>query len=521
MAATALNSTLPYRPNIDLKRNLSDIKTVYEPIRSGEFRVLQVGGFDSQGCLVTSLHHRRLQEPGQYVAISYTWNEKDKLWYGDYDTSPKPVLINGTMVRVTDKVASIICQALKLGRSYLWIDAVCINQSDLGEKSHQVSSMGSIYRQATEVLAMIGSPSEATDTVFDAANAFVTDSSQILPATAMKQLSNLINGEYWTRAWILQELTLAKSILVCCGTRTTDIRSIAKIGKDFEDRVQNAESLSELWDYRSFVWTALSGFVTQRGFYSAEDLGSLGQGTRESLLEVLENSRHYYGCSDPRDMLYSRLALAADASNLIPHPDYTIAVEESYTRFATNCIMLTKSLKVITFANSTTMNLPSWVPDWSFKQRPWDATGEFTKLSEEIARLRWDEKDLPRISRCRQELMVQGRTLGEVTKRDWLETIASRTMGFSKFSRAYQSSDIPQKGDILCLLRGCPFPIHLRAVKDHFIVVNRHSIGRTYGEEVGLTSIYTRDGGQSEHTVYSLASFEDTQNLPEIVFKIR
>ncbi|KAI1307126.1 hypothetical protein F5Y03DRAFT_405703 [Xylaria venustula] len=289
MAATVSNSSLSYCPNIASKWNVLDIEALYEPVRLGQFRLLKAEGFDNQGCLISSLHHRDLQEPGPYVAISYIWNEKDKLWYEDYDTSPKSM-----------------------------------------ERWHE-------------------SPTSS--------------------------------GDHFCG------LTLSVS--------------------------------------------ALSGHVTHRVFYSADDLGSLGQGARESLLEVLENSRHYYGCSDPRDMLYSRLALASDASTLIPHPDYMIAVEELYERSATNCIMLTKSLKVITFANSTTMNLQSWVPDWSFKQRPWDATGKFSKLSEEIAGLRWDEKDLSRISRCRQELMVQGRTLGEVTKRDWLETIASRTMGFS------------------------------------------------------------------------------------------
>jgi hypothetical protein len=375
--------------------------------------------------------------------------------------------------------------------------------------------MGDIYSQATEVLAMIGSPSEATDAVLDAANAFAKDSSQHCPATVMAKLSKFINGEYWTRTWILQELTLAQSILVCCGRETADLRSITELGQYFENKVAQAESLSDLAECWPYIRAALSGHVTQRVLYSAEDLASLGQGTKESLLDVLENSRHYHGCTDPRDMLYSRLALASDATTLIPHPDYTITVEEVYKRFATNFIVLTGSLKVITFANSTKMDLPSWVPDWSFKQRPWDVSKEFTKLSDQISQLSWDVQDLPRISRCRRELMVQGRILGTSFKRDWLETVASRTMGFSKFSHAYHSSNIPRKGDLLCILRSCPLLVHLRPVEDHFVVVGRHSIGRTYGAEVGLAS------ESMDKTVYTFASFEDTQRLPETVFKIR
>jgi hypothetical protein len=33
----------------------------------------------------------------------------------------------------------------------LWVDAVCINQQDLGERSAQVNKMGGIYRNAAQV----------------------------------------------------------------------------------------------------------------------------------------------------------------------------------------------------------------------------------------------------------------------------------------------------------------------------------------------------------------------------------
>ena len=34
---------------------------------------------------------------------------------------------------------------------YLWIDAICINQQDVGEKNHQVEMMSTIYGQASRV----------------------------------------------------------------------------------------------------------------------------------------------------------------------------------------------------------------------------------------------------------------------------------------------------------------------------------------------------------------------------------
>lgn len=42
----------------------------------------------------------------------------------------------------------------------LWIDALCINQADVEERSHQVSFMDEIYREAHTVLIWLGPGTE-------------------------------------------------------------------------------------------------------------------------------------------------------------------------------------------------------------------------------------------------------------------------------------------------------------------------------------------------------------------------
>ena len=86
---------------------------IYRTLDREEFRLLQVHGYDNYGVLRCSLLRVPFREEAliPYAAISYTWNEAEKLWYGDYDTSQKPVRINGVAVLVRDKVANIICLA--------------------------------------------------------------------------------------------------------------------------------------------------------------------------------------------------------------------------------------------------------------------------------------------------------------------------------------------------------------------------------------------------------------------------
>jgi hypothetical protein len=45
---------------------------------------------------------------------------------------------------------------------YLWIDAICINQSDRAEQASQVSMMTDIYSRCTQVIVWLGSGHDST-----------------------------------------------------------------------------------------------------------------------------------------------------------------------------------------------------------------------------------------------------------------------------------------------------------------------------------------------------------------------
>jgi hypothetical protein len=69
----------------------------------------------------------------------------------------EPILVNGASVAVTVNLESALryLRHSDLPR-VLWIDAICINQHDLGEKRHQVSIMQSIYTYAEQVVVWLG-----------------------------------------------------------------------------------------------------------------------------------------------------------------------------------------------------------------------------------------------------------------------------------------------------------------------------------------------------------------------------
>lgn len=147
---------MPYQPTWSSSRlPLSPLSDVYrQGLGPGEIRLLVLEGPDSRKILRCRTEQVNLAEKPAYTAISYTWDGNEKLWYGNYDSSPKPVLIDGVLTGITqagidevesDKVANILNLMWLQGRTTIWTDRICINQDDVAEKNTQLQQMGEIY----------------------------------------------------------------------------------------------------------------------------------------------------------------------------------------------------------------------------------------------------------------------------------------------------------------------------------------------------------------------------------------
>jgi hypothetical protein len=83
-----------------------------------------------------------------YEALSYAWGDLN-------DTSL--IEVDGHSVPITRNLQSALKHLqLQDQERTLWVDALCINQTDLAERMHQVSLMGSIYGQASPVVVWLG-----------------------------------------------------------------------------------------------------------------------------------------------------------------------------------------------------------------------------------------------------------------------------------------------------------------------------------------------------------------------------
>jgi hypothetical protein len=125
---------------------------------------------------------------------------------------------------VTSNLHAALCDLRDESRvSRLWVDALCINQSDLGEKGTQVAMMGNIYVAADRTVIHLGRPDRTDDSVLRNLELYFRqpvvqdqDSTQ-LESLHEQAVKSILSAPWFRRVWILQELVLSKEPLVQCG----------------------------------------------------------------------------------------------------------------------------------------------------------------------------------------------------------------------------------------------------------------------------------------------------------------
>jgi hypothetical protein len=103
--------------------------------------------------LIASLITRLLQDDPEspslrYDCVSYCWGTSGK---------SKSLLCYGHVLDITENVDMMLRHLRKPTRPRnLWVDAICIDQSNDEEKSQQVQLMGAIYERASKVHIWMG-----------------------------------------------------------------------------------------------------------------------------------------------------------------------------------------------------------------------------------------------------------------------------------------------------------------------------------------------------------------------------
>ncbi|KAL6355753.1 hypothetical protein LRP88_11358 [Fusarium phalaenopsidis] len=219
------------------------------------------------------------------------WGRVSYVWGDPKDTAR--VSVDGEEFIVPENLFSLLRQLLRAGvTSWLWADWICINQTDLEEKTWQVNAMDRIYGNAKLVYLWLGPGTPRTDKamkllceygrelvdelgptddwdmdevnpqLYEALSTKKKPRSNAQPVAKflykmykepglhrrdderplskyplMDGLRNLLERPFWRRVWIVQEVTLAQDALLLCGkafftTSTLILRKLRMSGRE-------------------------------------------------------------------------------------------------------------------------------------------------------------------------------------------------------------------------------------------------------------------------------------------------
>jgi Heterokaryon incompatibility protein (HET) len=369
-------------------------------------RILELLPGQGNEVISCRLHTRAAAEVHDtYKAISYVWGNPNETVV---------VFCNNRIVRVTVNLADALRAIRNPQKSKLvWADAICINQEDDIEKSHQVKRMGKVYKDAKAVLVWLGKDSEgiAEDcfALIQETNRYldiqftiyggweevpvITQQSPIcLDRSRWKQVDQMVNMLWFSRLWVIQETGLAKRCELRWGEQKMNFAELCELSQWIDCR----SDLSRLFKVsgmgrlvRSFYrqctydnvksWTANKPFIqwTKQWMNSRENL----------FLEVLHLGREMEASVDV-DRVYAFLGnpLANKRCEsglgweLMVEPDYSKSMQDVY--FKTACALFSHPREapyVLAFVQhhsqdcvegmtlgieGTDNDFPSWVPRW-------------------------------------------------------------------------------------------------------------------------------------------------------------
>ena len=328
----------------------------YLPLKHDrDIRLLYLLPGSDEAPLSCSLRIVSLSELPVYEAISYTWGEP--IFSASIECSPQGRL------PITENLSAALFHLRLADRTrILWADAICINQQDLVERSHQVTLMRDTFERAENVIVWLGEDTGDANEAFEALQTIDSSSSDahvfnILGSESGKALRELLGRSWFRRIWVVQELICARKATITCGNHAMEweifLDAAVRIRQTNYSETIEDESMSD-------ALFPLNGMLRGR---------QIRQQKEQDDLETLLYSYRRCLASDPRDKVFALLGIASGQIAAAYAPNYSIEAFEVYRNLAIHLIIAERNPNALVhcthIAGSQAPLLPSWVPDWS------------------------------------------------------------------------------------------------------------------------------------------------------------
>jgi hypothetical protein len=361
-----------------------------------------------------------LDDRPAYTALSYVWGT---------DPPRNEITIDGASFLVTQSLHTALTHLqFEDVASGLWIDSICINQSDNDEKAKQVAEMGSIFSQAENVLIWFGTATERGNVIADVIYQFPHELQKTSDETCRElddyfellfelestaQLDSLIGKamstpenralvpaqdfylefylfldgiQWWRRIWVIQEFVLASNCHFQFGTRKIEFDAFCLMMICSMNVLSG--SVSALW-FNNRTDEHLRGYKTAKpnlDLYTTLVAHRTGKSLKYDLFYMLCRTYcrplYFYppeyrsSASILHDYIYGLAGLAGtEYADLGLSFDYNKKWQDVYLELALAMIKSGK-LDILALCQSNyyfppeKQEVPSWVPQWHKKICP-------------------------------------------------------------------------------------------------------------------------------------------------------
>ena len=345
----------------------------YEPLGDNEIRIAEIRSASSED---EDVHCRLKQvsrdEPGDYRTLSYAWGHPGERGQGLIYLEGTPHPVTRTMELALRKLRHKANEPPLL----IWIDALCINQTDKKEKCEQVEGMRTIYQKATEVSIWLGpedwSPNShlawgLIQEIHNCEQDVDALSSIVQPERKdeFQALTKFFRRDYFWRIWVVQEVACARKATVYYGSDSMPwFGLVAVCGKLSLVRAVLRRVIYH--DDPTSLFSLMTG-----GPMNLVPVGkkngsswSVDKNNAPSLLGLL--SMHMSkGSSLELDKVYGLVGISADREDF-GRIDYGRSVRDTYIHTSQLIIRKTQRLDFICMKQNddNKHQLPSWVVDW-------------------------------------------------------------------------------------------------------------------------------------------------------------
>ncbi|KAI6396643.1 hypothetical protein MCOR23_006544 [Pyricularia oryzae] len=401
---------------------------IYRPLEGSEIRLITLKrtGRSSDQPIEAQLYHAPL-ETAKYFALSYPWGTPG---------ATRTILVNGIEFPVFESLfLALVNLQLRKGADLVdppmadapaqeardagntdddeiptawWIDAICINQKSLVERTKQVSRMGLVYSMASKVVIWPGDLPICREEILNAAIAdaavkytrslveaypeltsktpsagitFFEDSvcadiiakHNLLSRSLMGAMSTLLwtfHQHYFTRVWTFQEAVVAQSSpIVLLGTYSVPLMCMEWLRGGWG-------AVSKMPPYRDSVSikarvalqaSSVAPIVAARAsLREALSSGSELECFASQLSASLRQSVGWRSTRDPRDRIYGMLGVTKLPIPMPPElePDYERAFDQVAFSYAKFLIRNHNRLDLLGMGVNSLAGYPSWVPNF-------------------------------------------------------------------------------------------------------------------------------------------------------------